>query len=136
MKKNSSSNFNLLALLLILFGTNLLASVFHTRIDLTKEKRYTLSKATKDLLGKVDEPLRIDVFFKGNYPAGFKKIVNSVQEFLQETREYAHRNITIRYSDPLKEFANDSLAKPFVDSMANYYDIPRYTIQALSLIHI
>src|SRR6478736_1545932 len=132
MKKNLSSNFTLLVLVLVLFGINLLASFFHSRIDLTKEKRYTLSKATKDLLGNLDEPVRIDVFFKGNYPAGFKKIVNSVQEFLQEAREYAHGNITVRYSDPLKEFANDSLAKPFIDSMANSYDIARYTIQAPS----
>ncbi len=48
MKKNLSSNFNLLVLLLVLFGINLLASVFHSRIDLTKEKRYTLSKATEE----------------------------------------------------------------------------------------
>jgi len=132
MKKNLSSNFNLLVLLLILFGINWLASVFHARLDLTKEKRYTLSKATKDLLKNLDDQVRIEVFFKGNYPAGFKKIVNSVQEFLQEAREYAHGNIEIRYSDPLKNFANDSLAKPFVDSMANYYDIAPYTIQAPS----
>ena len=132
MKKNISSNLNLLVLLLILFGINLLASVFHARLDLTKEKRYTLSKATKDLLKSLDDQVRIEVFFKGNYPAGFKKIVNSVQEFLQEAREYAHGNIEIRYSDPLKNFANDSLARPFVDSMASYYDIARYTIQAPS----
>jgi len=132
MKKNSSSNFNLLVLLLILFGINLLASLFHTRIDLTKEKRYTLSKATKDLLRKVDEPLRIDVFFKGSYPAGFKKIVNSVQEFLQETREYAHGNITVRYIDPLKDLANDSIAGRFADSMNYFYGLTPYTIQAPS----
>lgn len=132
MKKTLSSSFNLLVLVLILLGINLLASVFHSRIDLTKEKRYTLSKATKDLLRNLDDQVRIDVFFKGTYPAGFKKIVNSVQEFLAETREYSHGNIDVRYSDPLKNFANDSLAKQFADSMANYYDIPPYTIQAPS----
>ena len=132
MKKKLSSTFNLLVLLLILFGINLLASVFHSRIDLTREKRYTLSKATKKLLGNLDEPVRIDVFFKGNYPAGFKKIVNSVQEFLQETREYAHGNIDVRYSDPLKNFSVDSLANRFVDSMNYYYGLQRYTIQAPS----
>ena len=130
--KKPSSNFNLLVLVLILFGINLLASVFHSRIDLTKEKRYTLSKATKELLGNLDEKVRIDVFFKGNYPAGFKKIVNSVQEFLQETREYAHGNITVRYTDPLKDLANDSSAGRFGDSMDYFYGLRPYTIQAPS----
>ena len=132
MKKNLSSNFNLLVLLLILVGINLLASVFHSRVDLTKEKRYTLSKATKQLLRNLEQPVRIDVFFKGNYPAGFKKIVNSVQEFLQETREYAHGNITVRYTDPLKALANDSLAARFADSMDYFFGLRPYTIQAPS----
>jgi gliding-associated putative ABC transporter substrate-binding component GldG len=132
MKKNLSSNFNLLVLLLVLFGINLLASVFHSRIDLTKEKRYTLSKATKELLGNLDEQVRIDVFFKGNYPAGFKKIVNSVQEFLRETREYSHGNIIVRYTDPLKNLVNDSLAARFADSMDYFYGLRPYTIQAPS----
>ena len=132
MKKNLSPNFNLLVLLLVLFGINLLASVFHSRVDLTKEKRYTLSKATKDLLGNLDEQVRIDVFFKGNYPAGFKKIVNSVQEFLRETREYSHGNIIVRYTDPLKDLVSDSLAGRFTDSMDYFYGLRPYTIQAPS----
>jgi len=132
MKKTLSPNFNLLVLVLILFGVNLLGSVFHSRIDLTKEKRYTLSKATKNLLGNLDDQVRIDVFFKGNYPAGFKKIVNSVQEFLQETREYSHGNITVRYTDPLKDLGNDSLAARFEDSMNYFFGLSPYTIQAPS----
>jgi ABC-2 type transport system permease protein len=132
MKKNLSSNFNLFVLLLVLFGINLFASFFHSRIDLTKEKRYTLSKATKHLLGNLDEQVRIDVFFKGNYPAGFKKIVNSVQEFLQQTREYSHGNITVRYTDPLKGLADDSTATRFTDSMDYFFGLRPYTIQAPS----
>jgi len=132
MKKNLSSNFNLLVLILILLGINFLASVFHSRVDLTKEKRYTLSKATKSLLGSLDAEIRIDVFFKGNYPAGFKKIVNSVQEFLQEAREYSRGNITVRYLDPLKNLANDSLAARFADSMDYFFGLRPYTIQAPS----
>ena len=132
MRKIFASKFGLFFLLLILFGINFLASIFHSRFDLTKEKRYTLSKTTKDLLQNLDDEVRIDVFFKGIYPASFKKIVNSVQEFLQEAREFAHGNIKIRYSDPLKNLDDDSLSKRFTDSMAYYFDLPPYTIQAPS----
>src|SRR5215469_15156093 len=132
MKKISASRFWLIFLLLILFGINFLASIFHSRFDLTKEKRYTLSSATKDLLQSLDDKVRIDVFFKGNYPAGFKKLVNGVQEFLEEAREYSHGNLEINYSDPLKGLADDSLAKHFKDSMDYFYGIPAYTIQAPS----
>lgn len=132
MKIFFASTSGLFFLLLILLAINWLASVFHSRVDLTQEKRYTLSKPTKDLLKNLDEEVRIDVFFKGNYPAGFKKIVNSVQEFLQEAREYAHGNLTVRYTDPLKNLANDSSAKRFSDSMDYFFGLRPYTIQAPS----
>lgn len=130
MKKIFASKFWLVLLLLFLFAINFCASIFHSRFDLTKEKRYTLSPATKNLLRNLDDEVRIDVFFKGSYPAGFKKIVNSVQEFLEEAREYAHGQLKINYHDPLKDFADDSLAKHFTDSMDYFYGISAYTIQA------
>ena len=70
-------------LLVILFAINFLASSFHTRFDLTKEKRYTLSKATKDLMRNLDDDIQIDVFLKGNFPSKFRKLTNSVGEFLE-----------------------------------------------------
>jgi len=132
MKQIFASKFWLVFVILILLGVNFLASIYHTRFDLTKEKRYTLSKSTKDLLRNLDDELRIEVFFKGNYPAGFKKVVNSVQEFLQEAREYAHGNLKVRYYDPLKDLADDSSARLFRDSMSYFFGIPAYTIQAPS----
>ncbi len=107
MKKIFASKFGLIILLLILFGINFLASVYHSRFDLTKEKRYTLSKATKKLLRNLDDELRIDVFLKGDFPAGFRKLANSTREFLQECEEYSPGNLIIHYVDPFKK-ANDS----------------------------
>jgi ABC-type uncharacterized transport system involved in gliding motility auxiliary subunit len=92
MKKIVASKYWWLFLLIFLLGINFLASVFHFRFDLTKEKRYTLSDATKNLLGRLDAPVSIDVFLKGEFPAGFKKLANGVQEFLQECKEYGGAN--------------------------------------------
>ena len=93
--------------MILLVGINFLASVFHSRFDLTKEKRYTLSKASKELLGNLDAPVTIDVFLKGDFPAGFKKLANSVQEFLQECKEYGKGYVRFQFIDPFKK-ANDS----------------------------
>src|SRR5688572_33468790 len=84
-----------LLLLAIIIGINFFASVFHARFDLTKEKRYTLSRATKNLLRNLEEPVTIDVFLKGDFPAGFKKLANGVNEFLQECKEYGKENLQI-----------------------------------------
>src|SRR3954469_5617710 len=102
MKNSFASKYWWLLLLIFLLGLNYLASIFHYRFDLTKEKRYTLSKPTKSLLKSLETPVNIDVFLKGEFPAGFKKLANSVQEFLEECGEYSNGNLRFRFIDPFK----------------------------------
>jgi len=116
----------LLALVVVI---NYLASVFHYRFDLTKEKKYTLSNATKNLLRNLDEPVTIDVFLKGDFPAGFKKLANGVNEFLQECKEYSGGRLQVNFINPFKNL-NDSLVQRFKDSIYYFYDIQPYTLQA------
>ncbi len=75
---------NLKQLLVIIFGllvANVLGNFFFHRFDLTKDKRYTLSKTSLSILKKVKEPLIIDVFLKGNFPSEFKKLQTETQQF-------------------------------------------------------
>ena len=78
IQKILASKYWWLAMLLALVGINFLAARFHYRLDLTKEKRYTLSKATREMLKNLDDDVSIEVFLKGDFPAGFRKLANSV----------------------------------------------------------
>ena len=95
-----SSKFWWLLLLILVVAINFLASSFHSRLDLTKEKRYTLSKATKSLLKNLDEPVVIDVFLKGDFHAGFKKLALSTSELLKEFKENGTRNVIYNFHEP------------------------------------
>jgi len=106
IEKIFASKFWWLLLLVILFGINYLASVFHARFDLTKEKRYTLSKATKDLLKNLDDDVQIDVFLKGEFPAGFKKLASSTNEFLGLLKDRNGSKIHYRFISPQDEMPN------------------------------
>ena len=101
-----SSKYWWLLLLLILIGVNYLASVFHARFDLTKEKRYTLSRATKNLLKKLDAVVHVDVFLKGEFPAKFRKLTNSVNEFLHLMKESNSSKLSFTFISPKDEAAN------------------------------
>ena len=103
----------LLAALLLL---NFLFSFVHTRIDLTAEKRYTLSPATRNLLKTIDEPVAVTVFLKGEMPAGFRKLRNSTAELLQEFRDIAGSNIDFTFQTP-GENLNDTARQAFIDSL-------------------
>lgn len=73
----------------LLVAVNWFASVFHARVDLTDEKRFTLSSATKKILKNLDDRVEVKVFLKGDFPSGFRKLANSTQETLEEFKESA-----------------------------------------------
>lgn len=88
--------FTILVLVLVNWG----ASVFHSRIDLTNDKRFTLTPATKQLLGSLDEEVEIKVFLKGEFPAAFRRLANSTRETLQEFKEVAGKHIVFSFVNP------------------------------------
>ncbi|MCC6250897.1 MAG: gliding motility-associated ABC transporter substrate-binding protein GldG [Bacteroidia bacterium] len=73
--------------------------VFH-RFDLTAEKRYTLSPATKKLLKELDDVVYFKIYLEGNFPSGFKKLRNETKEMLDEFRAYAGDNIQYTFINP------------------------------------
>ncbi|HZH99802.1 MAG TPA: Gldg family protein, partial [Flavisolibacter sp.] len=73
---------------------NVAASLFHQRLDLTAEKRYSLSRPTKALLRELEQPVQVDIFLTGNdLPAVVRKFRNSLNDFLFEAKEYGGNNL-------------------------------------------
>ena len=94
------SKFWLLITIVVLVAINWLASLYHTRIDFTNEKRFTLSSPTKKILKKLDDAVQVDVFLKGEFPSGFKKLANSTSEILQEFKEVAGKKLQYNFISP------------------------------------
>jgi ABC-2 type transport system permease protein len=95
-----NNKFWLPIIFIILVAINWGASLFHARIDLTNEKRFTLSNPTKKLLKKIDEPVTIDVFLKGNYPSGFRQLSASTNDLLREFKEIGGSKIKYNFINP------------------------------------
>ena len=100
MKTVFNGRFWLPLTLVILLLINWVASQFHTRVDLTNEKRFTLSSATEKLLAKLEAPVIIDVFLKGNYPSGFRQLSSSTNDMLKEFKEVAGNKIQYNFISP------------------------------------
>jgi ABC-type uncharacterized transport system involved in gliding motility auxiliary subunit len=86
-------------IIFILLLLNILAAFAPFRVDLTDEKRYTLSPATRKLLEKIEEPVTIDILLKGEFPAVFKKLQNSTSDLLQEMQRYSGNKLLIKFTD-------------------------------------
>jgi len=88
---------------LILLCLNVLASYYHKGIDLTKEKRFTLTDATKRLLKNMQETAVIEVYLKGkSLPADMQKMQEAVRERLSAFKDIAGNKIIYRFIDPLE----------------------------------
>ncbi len=75
--------------LLIIIALNLLVSRYFVRLDLTAEKRFTLTPATRQLLSELDDFVYFQVYLEGDFPAGFKRLRNQTREMLDEFRAYS-----------------------------------------------
>lgn len=118
LQKIIQSKYGWLAIITFCIVIIFASSLLHTRVDLTKEKRYTLSPSTKQLLGNITEEIEIDVYLTGNLSSGFRKLKIATSELLENYRDYSHGNLHIKFIQPgeglddsSRATLNDSLAK-------------------------
>ncbi len=84
-------------------------------MDLTQDKRYTLSDPAKEILDQIKSPLIIDVFLEGDFPSEFKKLQNETRYLLEEIKNY-NSNISFIFSNPVEEGSDPNLiAQQFSD---------------------
>lgn len=100
---NSRTAVRWAAILGGLLLVNFLAARFHARADLTEEKRYSLTQNTKDLIRNLPQNVFIDVFLKGDFPSGFRKLGRSTQEFLSVLKETSPDKMNYRFVSPEEE---------------------------------
>ena len=93
---------NTLAFVAIIFGILVLINFLSTRrfirADLTEDKRYTISKATKNVLDTLDDIVTITAYFSTN-PAEVAQIRRDVRDVLEEYNAFS-KNLQIDFVNP------------------------------------
>src|SRR5438067_8531809 len=95
-----------------------ISSLFRYRIDLTAEKRFSLTTATKKLLHNLDSTVNIKVFLTGDLPADYKKLSIATDDLLSEFRDLSNNKIQVSF-EKLGEGLPDSAKAQLYDSLAN-----------------
>lgn len=101
MKKRRDIITLFLSIAIILL-VNFIATFFFSRFDLTSDKRYSLSPATKEMLGQLEDVVFLKIYLEGNLPAGFDRLKTSTKEILDEMRIYSKGNIEYQFINPLE----------------------------------
>lgn len=96
MRKNHILYYVFLSLLFV--G---ILGIIKFRIDLTQERRYTLSDSTMRILDSVQDPIVIEVYLDGEFPASFKQLQKETRFILEEFRR-TNPKINFNFTDPVE----------------------------------
>ena len=99
--------------ILLLIAMNWAASFFHSSIDFTNEKRFTLSSTTQTILTNLDSTVDISVFLSGDIKSEFKKLANSTRELLENFKNYGGNNIQYSFEIPGDGLDDSAKSKVF-----------------------
>ena len=99
--KNTVVRILLYALIIIAF--NFITNEFYFRLDLTKEKRYTLSPSSVDLVNKLDDDLYVTIFLDGDLPIEYKQLRSATRDILNEYRLLSDGKIKFDFEDILAD---------------------------------
>ena len=103
MTASKKNNLKYLAIIIVvIIVANVIGNSFFHRFDLTKDKRYTLSQTSLNIIKNVKEPMILDVFLEGEFPGEFKKLQTETQQILEEFKAY-NSNIDFQFINPLED---------------------------------
>ena len=95
-----------LAIALLFVGlvlVNYLASSLPVRVDATAESIYSLSPGTKALLGKIEEPITLQLYFSkdaSGLPIAYKNYATRVSEMLRQYVRSSRGRLTLTVVNP------------------------------------
>lgn len=90
----------LFLLLGIVVFLNVIGSFWFTRLDLTGDKRFTLSEQSKQIVGNLKDVVYIKVYLEGDFAPGFSRLRDASREMLDELRYYSKGNLEYEFIDP------------------------------------
>lgn len=94
----------------ILLFVNILANTFYGHLDLTEEKRFTLTRPTHTMLRELKDQVYVQVLLEGDFPAGFKRLQTATREMLDDFRsETGYLNY--QFDDPSEGSIEDVNAR-------------------------
>ncbi len=105
----------LIVYILVILGLVAVVNYFGVRwfkrIDMTEDKQYSVSTATKKVLKGLDDIINIKVFFSKDLPPHLHKTVTDVKDLLSEYQAYAGKNLLVSWEDPAENEDTKNLAK-------------------------
>jgi len=100
MKKSTISILLVVGIIVVI---NFLSNEVFFRMDMTADKTYTLSNATKNILKNLEEPITITSYFTDDLPPQYAKNQTDFKDLLIEYNRRSNGLLNFEFIDPAKE---------------------------------
>ena len=101
--------FPFLLIFVLTLLVNITFSQFDFSLDLTEDKKYSISKESKQILNNLDDVIYIKVYLDGAFPYEFKYLQDELFTLLSSFKNIANKNFDFEFIDPNK--SNDLIEK-------------------------
>jgi ABC-2 type transport system permease protein len=130
-KKRSEKYIKFLIYFVIVALVNIAGITLFFRMDLTANRMYSISNASKKVVSSLSEPLTIKVFFTRNLPAPHNNTERYLHDMLEEYAIYANNYFNYQFYDVSAEEGELSEESRENQKLANNYGIHPIQIQAI-----
>jgi ABC-2 type transport system permease protein len=86
----------------VMLSLGIFSSLLFTRIDFTKEGRYTISQVSRNVLDSLNKPVKVTVYLQGDLTGGMKRLQRATNDMLNDLQAYSHHRLQFEFVDPLK----------------------------------
>ncbi len=100
---NKSNWINFIILVVIVIFITLLSQTFFSRLDFSKGKIYSLSKASKQAVKNLDDRLVVKAYFSKSLPGQYADAGRFTRDLLDEYRAYSGGKLRFEFVDPKDE---------------------------------
>ncbi len=129
--KTSGKYITFLLYLVLVVLVNAAAVTFFFRTDLTANGLYSLSRASRDVVSSLSEPLTINVFFTKNLPAPHNSTERYLRDLLEEYAMHANRHFNFRFYNVSAEEGDLSERTRRNQELARNYGVYPVQIRAI-----
>jgi ABC-type uncharacterized transport system involved in gliding motility auxiliary subunit len=130
-KKGSEKYLRFLVYLIIVVLVNIAGITLFFRFDLTANRMYSISEASKRVVSTLSEPLTVKVFFTKNLPAPHNNTERYLHDLLEEYGIYASQYFNYHFYDVSAEEGELTEETQENQRLANNYGIHPVQIQAI-----
>ena len=110
MNKTAKISSTILLTAAIVIIVNILAENYKFRLDLTEEREYTLSPATRNILKNLEKPVTVTAYFSKDLPPNIGNIAGNLRDMLIEYSNRSKGMLVYRFVNPNENEETESEA--------------------------